>query len=234
MLSIVIPTKNEEEYLPKLLKSIAIQTVQPQEVIVADAFSTDRTREIAESFGARVVDGGLPGPGRNRGAEVAKGEILLFLDADVLLQQADFLEKAISEFTARTLDFATPLVEPFSAKPLDRFFHKFYSGYLRVMAKVHPLAPGFCIFARRKKHEEIKGFDESVVFCEDHDYVLRGAKVGTFGVLTSIQVHVSVRRLERDGRLGTIVKYALAELYIMFIGPIRTNIFNYTFGHKRK
>lgn len=76
--SIVIPTYNEEEYLPKLLESIKMQSYDDYEIIVADANSNDRTREIAEEYGCIVVEGGLPAVGRNNGAKVAKGEIILF------------------------------------------------------------------------------------------------------------------------------------------------------------
>ncbi|MEN6592532.1 MAG: glycosyltransferase family A protein, partial [Methanobacterium sp.] len=57
-ISIIIPTYNEEEYLPYLLESIKRQDFTDYEVIVADAHSTDKTREIAKSFGAKIVDGG--------------------------------------------------------------------------------------------------------------------------------------------------------------------------------
>ena len=66
---------DEEEYLPVLLDSIKEQSFKDYEIIVADANSTDRTREIAEEYGCTVVDGGMPAVGRNRGPEVAKGEI---------------------------------------------------------------------------------------------------------------------------------------------------------------
>ena len=85
ILSIIIPTYNEEEYLPVLLESIKKQSFKDYEIIVADANSTDRTREIAESYGCIVVDGGLPAAGRNNGAKVATGEYLLFLDSDLEL-----------------------------------------------------------------------------------------------------------------------------------------------------
>ena len=75
----------EEEYLPKLLESIKSQDFTDYEIIVADAQSDDNTREIAKEYGCIVVEGGLPGPGRNRGAEVAQGEMLLFLDSDFSL-----------------------------------------------------------------------------------------------------------------------------------------------------
>ena len=85
MLSIVIPTFNEEKFLPHLLKSLKEQTFKDFEIIVADNNSTDATRSVAINVGAKVVKGGLPARGRNNGAKVARGEWLLFLDADVIL-----------------------------------------------------------------------------------------------------------------------------------------------------
>src|SRR5437870_493328 len=84
-ISIIIPSLNEEQSLPLLLQSIKKQTIQPKEIIVADAFSTDKTRSIAKKFNCTVINGGLPGKGRNAGAKVATQDILLFLDADVIL-----------------------------------------------------------------------------------------------------------------------------------------------------
>ena len=232
MLTIVIPTKNEALYLPKLLDSIKSQTLQPRECVVADASSTDGTAMIARQAGCRVVEGGMPGAGRNRGAESATSDLLLFLDADVILQDPRFLERAVQEFHARKLDFATCDVEPLSHNAFDRIMHHLYNLYVRALANIHPHAPGFCIFARREKHGALHGFDESITFCEDHDYVLRGARIGSFGILRSVKIPVSVRRLERDGRFMIALKYVLAEFYIMLFGPIRTNRFRYTFGHK--
>ena len=72
-LSIIIPTFNEEYYLPPLLESIRCQDFSDYEVVVADAGSEDDTIEIAKNWGCKVVKGGLPAVGRNRGAEVAQG-----------------------------------------------------------------------------------------------------------------------------------------------------------------
>jgi len=232
MISVVIITKNEEYYLPILLRSLHNQTVQPLEIIVADAKSTDRTREIAKRFGCRVVDGGMPSVGRNRGAAVAKGEIILFLDADVKLLDKHFLERAEREMEARKLDFASCDVVPLSENKVDHFFHNFYNVYSRAILPLHAHAPGFCIFARRAKNEAIKGFDESISFCEDHEYAVRCRKAGKFGYLNSTHPHVSIRRFERDGRLNTAVKYFFGELHLMFLGPVRHNLFKYEFGHK--
>src|SRR5690348_1009415 len=102
--SIIIPTFNEERYLPKLLKSIQRQTAQPKEVIVVDAFSIDKTASIARKFSCKVIldkaiytrtDISSPiAMQRNIGGHAATQPILVFLDADVVLPEA-FLEKTI-------------------------------------------------------------------------------------------------------------------------------------------
>lgn len=232
MLSIVIPTKDEEACLPRLLASIRAQSVQPREIIVADAGSTDRTGEIALEFGARVVEGGMPGPGRNKGALDASGDFVLFLDADVVLDDPKFLESALEEMVRRELDLATCDVFPISDSIQDKLMHSAYNKYVRAVRPLIPHAPGFCMLVRRSTHEAIKGFDETVTFCEDHDYARRAAKIGRFGFL-DVKIPVSVRRLDRDGRASIAMKFVLAELHLATLGPIRHEAFNYTFGHRK-
>ena len=126
MNTIVIPAKNEESYLPVLLETIRKQTLPPAQIIVADADSTDATREIAAQFGAKIVEGGLPGIGRNRGASEAKTPYILFLDADVVLNDPTMLERAFAEMLKRDLDIATCDVAPSNDSRLDRALHKAY------------------------------------------------------------------------------------------------------------
>lgn len=233
MLSIVIPTYNEEKYLPLLLRSIALQEFSGKyEVIVADNNSTDKTREIAQQFGAIVTDGGLPGPGRNRGAEIASGKYILFLDADVVLTDPSYLKDCLHEFKKKKLGCATCRVAPLSDLKRDHFGHGVYNVLMVSLAKVAPVAPGFCIWVKKKIHQSINGFDEEIKLAEDTDYASRARKVAKFGVLMSHKVPTSIRRLERDGRFNIAAKYILAGFYMMFFGKIKTDIFKYTFGHK--
>jgi glycosyltransferase involved in cell wall biosynthesis len=232
-LSIVIPTLNEETNLPWLLDSIMIQTGVSYEIIVADNNSIDSTRRIARSHGARVVAGGLPARARNHGAAAAKSDIILFLDADVILPACDFLEKTLEEFNDRKIDIATCRVIPISEKIIDKLFHRAYNAYLKTVRPVIARAPGFCIFVRRSIHNRIDGFDETVMLAEDHDYARRAAKISKFRILRCYPIIVSVRRFDRDGRLKIAVKYLLCEAYMMIKGPVRSDIFKYRFGHEK-
>jgi glycosyltransferase involved in cell wall biosynthesis len=235
-LSIIIPCKNEEKDLPKLLASIKQQTFTDYEVIVA-SWSTDRTKEVAESFGVRVVEHDRvgPGPGRNVGALHAKGEYLLFLDADVVMSSDHYLADVMREFDAKKADIATCYVKPISDNVIDHVMHGAYNMYAKATETVRPHAPGFCMLVRRGTHEKIKGFDEEVVFAEDHDYVQRAAKKGSvFRVLESHPIAVSVRRLDKDGRLGIAIKYVYGELHMMVKGPFKKTPFKYEMGGEVK
>lgn len=231
--SIVIPVKDEADCLPRLLDCISRQTLQPVEVIVADAGSSDETRAIARAHGATVVEGGLPGVGRNRGAVAARGEWILFLDADVELHSEQLLENAMSELCRRNIDCATADVVPLDATRYDVGSHKFYNRYVRFIERGFPHAPGFFIFVKREFHDRVGGFDESIVFCEDHVYVDRVGRLGTFRFLNDVVVHASTRRQRKDGRFWMGVKFILAELHLWTIGPIRHRGFRYEFGHQK-
>lgn len=122
ILSIIIPTYNEEEYLPVLLESIKQQDFSDYEIIVADADSKDNTVKIAEEYGCIVVEGGMPAVGRNNGAKVAKGDYLLFLDSDLKLTE-DYLAKVIYEFKMERLGIAITQMKPLSKKTEDKLLH---------------------------------------------------------------------------------------------------------------
>ena len=233
MLSIVVPTFNEEKYLPGLLKSLQEQTFKDYEIIVADNDSSDATRTIAVMSGARVVGGGLPARGRNLGAEVARGEWLLFLDADVILP-SDFLEKAMLEMQQKGFFVASCLIDPLSDRKIDRVLHDAVNLSFRASRKIFPHAPGFCIFIRRWCDELVGGFNEKLMLAEDSDYVLQASKLCRFGLLKSVRILVSVRRLDRDGRFNVSMKYLASDAHRIFLGPIESNIFNYQYGYPEK
>ena len=108
--SVIVPARDEELSLPVLLASLRGQALQPLEVVVVDDGSTDATAGLAAAAGASVVAAGEPPPGWlgkpwacQRGAEVASGDRLVFLDADTRLA-SDGLARVVATAAARTPD----------------------------------------------------------------------------------------------------------------------------------
>jgi uncharacterized protein (TIGR00661 family) len=230
-LSIIIPTFNEEDYLPNLLESIKRQDFQDYEVIVADAGSTDKTREIAKEFGCKIVEGGLPAVGRNRGAEVAQGEYFLFLDSDVILTK-DYLELCLNEFQERELGIAITQIAPLSDGFLNKITHDFANFFMRKVEKIKPHGAGcYGIVTTKKLHEEVEGFDEDLDFGEDTDYIERIGAISQFKVLRSPKLLVSTRRLQEEGLRNVAFKYVKSTFYQFRGKQVTAADLDYTFGH---
>ncbi|MBQ6630152.1 MAG: glycosyltransferase [Methanobrevibacter sp.] len=232
--SIIIPTYNEEDYLPVLLDSIKEQDFNDYEVIVADANSKDRTREIAEEYGCTVVDGGLPAVGRNNGAKVAKGEILLFLDSDLQLTE-DYLAKVLYEFRMENLGIAITQMLPMSNKIEDKLYHDFANYFMISVENIKPHGAGcYGIIAKRELHEKCGGFDESLTFGEDTDYIERLAKVEPFRVLRNAKIGVSTRRLEEEGITTLIQQYGKSTVNDFLGKRTDASDLNYNFDHGKE
>ncbi|MBU0929946.1 MAG: glycosyltransferase [Nanoarchaeota archaeon] len=232
LLSIIIPTLNEEKNLKKLLQSLKKQKFKDYEIIISDNNSKDKTKSIAKKFKCRIVKGGLPAKARNNGAKLAKGDYLLFLDADVILPD-NFLSKIISEFEEKYFEIASPYIKPLTNKLFIKFYHHIYNIWMYSMQKIDPYAPGFCILIKKSAFKQIKGFDETIKLAEDHALARKAFRNKIrYGILKSSKVLVSIRRFETEGTLRLLMIYLSAMLYRIFISEIRTNIFKYEFKHK--
>jgi glycosyltransferase involved in cell wall biosynthesis len=220
--SIIIPALNEENMLPRLLDSIKAQDFDGYEVIVADAHSADKTREIAAEYGCRIVDGGLPAVGRNAGAAVAQGDFLFFLDADVILPKG-FIRNVYNEMQDRYFDLATCEIRPLSDYRIDRVLHRMINLAVVLNLRVDPKAFGFCIFVTRRLFRRINGFDETIYVAEDNDFVKRASQFSNLRYLRSAHIRVSIRRFEKEGRLAYMKKGIKLNLYRTFRGEIRND-----------
>ncbi|MGZ4857186.1 MAG: MJ1255/VC2487 family glycosyltransferase [Methanobacteriaceae archaeon] len=230
-LSIIIPTYNEERYLPSLLESIHLQDFQDYEIIVADADSEDHTREIAQEWGCRVVKGGVPSVGRNRGAEVARGKYLLFLDSDSILTP-DYLEDSIWEFEEMDLGIAITQITPLSDSLKDKISHNFANYFMRRVEGIKPHGAGcYGILTTKILHEEVEGFDEDLDFGEDTDYIERIGAISAFRVLRRPRLLVSTRRLDEEGLRNVAFKYAKSTFYQFTGRQITAEDLDYSYGH---
>ena len=234
-ISIIIPSYNEAKYLPLLFESIKNQTLAPKEVIVVAGQSNDGTEKIVKQYGYTLVPEKNDGPAkaRNQGAKISKGELLIFLDADVIFPPK-FFKDSVIEMVEKQLRVASCFAAPISLKKSDKILHAIANTYLKLTQKFFIHGSGFCIFVYKDLNDKIKGFDETLYLAEDHDFVQRAAKIGKFGYLQSHRVHVSVRRFEEEGRFTIAKKYFLAELHLFFLGKIKKPIYDYKFGKHNK
>lgn len=157
LVSVVVPTLNEEDYLPRCLKSIQNQTYQNTEIIVADSNSTDNTVKIAEQFGAKVVE--VPkniSLARNGGAKVANGKFLLFLDADCILEQS-YIEKMIE-----TISNSKQVVLAHGGNCVyDSKFHAWVWTFNRWF-KPYSYTPGRGVCMKKEAFWEVGGYDKEL------------------------------------------------------------------------
>lgn len=168
--SVIIPARDEEPNLARLLESLDLQNLESTEIIVIDDQSADKTAEIAEQFGHRVIRSSAPPDGWLgkpwacwQGAQAAAHDILLFLDADVALEPG-----AIARLTANFLEGEGLL----SVQP----YHRMQNNYERLsaifniiaMAGVNAFTPlqsrlkpagafGPCMMCRKDVYFEIGG-----------------------------------------------------------------------------
>ncbi|WP_323735494.1 MJ1255/VC2487 family glycosyltransferase [Methanosphaera sp. ISO3-F5] len=229
--SIIIPSYNEEEFLPNLLTSIQRQEFDDLEVIIADANSTDKTVEIAESYGCKVVPGGLPSVGRNNGAKVARGELLLFLDADSVLTN-NYISSAVEEFELHNLGIAITQIVPLEKSFINQLTHEFANYMTKQISEIKPHGAGcYGILTYKSLHEKVNGFDETLDFGEDTDYIERIGKISRFKVLEKPRLLISTRRLEEEGLKDITLKYAKSTARQMVGSKVSLEELDYSFEH---
>ena len=216
MLSIIIPTYNEEEYLPKLLKSIKNQDFKENyEIIVADAESTDSTKDIAKKFGCKIIKGGKHSVGVNRGANTAKGDILLIMDADTIMPP-DFLNKNFKFFITNKLDVASCYIKTIDGKIIDKLIHAIANGYYYSFKRIKPYIPSYCLFIRKGFFFEVGCFDENVPWLVDLAFSNALPKKTRYDI-PPIHIKLSIRMAERLGRFNQM-RIMLLAAFLCTIG----------------
>jgi rSAM/selenodomain-associated transferase 2 len=214
-ISVIIPVLNEEKHVAATLQSLA--RLAPFEIIVVDGGSTDRTAELCQQFGVKVM---VSGRGRarqmNSGAKAASGDILLFVHADTTLPNSAFDDIRLGLGDSRYVGgrFDVELDG-------EHWMLKVIGAMINYRSRLSKVSTGDqAIFVRRFVFEQIGGYPdiplmEDVAFCR----TLRHA--GQIACLKS-RVMTSARRWEIDGVWRTILRmWALKLLYLAGVSPNR-------------
>lgn len=219
--SVVIPAYNEEKYLEKVLHSLNRQTVPPDEIIVVDNNSTDKTASIARTLGARVITEKLQGitPARNRGFNSSRFEIIARCDADTIVPK-DWIEKIKKRFENPDLDALSGPVVYYDASFLNTSIlpSRFYFEALHLLTGKRFLVGMNMILTRKIWHRvknKVNHSDSKVH--EDVDLSLKIIKVGgLIGYDNHLVVKASSRRIMRKPK-SFFLEYPLRLLKTFWI-----------------
>ena len=201
LLSVIVPAFNEELYLPQSLSSLqraAAESKCSAELIVVNNASTDRTAESARAFEASVVYEPVHNVARvrNAGAAAARGEVLVFVDADTTVPH-EFLNRVNEAMThPLCLVGSADVVHHVRSKVL-----RTYLGAWRWTGFKLGMAQGAAQFCRASAFRVLNGYDESQFMGEDVDFYWRLRRLcartgGHVQFLSGVKVVPSPRRFD--------------------------------------
>ncbi len=233
MISIIIPTFNEEKVIKNSIENITSKLTIPYQVIVSDDESTDRTVEIAEQLPIQVVihshTNNKPrtiSGNRNNGAHYATGEYLVFLDASCRIQESPdtFFNKALENFKDERVVGITGwvMIDPKIATRTDNIIlgmiNRSYLIFNNVLHK--GAATGKFQMFRRNAFEKIGGYNEKLVTCEDNDIFARIARIGTTHFDTSLSVFHPGRREHTMGWIRLLSIWSINSIWFLLFNKV--------------
>ena len=218
-ISVIVPTFNEEKYIKSTLESLSHQSYRDFELIIKDGLSTDNTLDIAREFADTVISAKdvSIGDARNQGARYAKGDILVFLDADTSLDK-NALEYVAQDFVHQRIVLLLPKYGPRAdeartlsrvRKEISRFligFENFWRMY------VDKFCGGMFMPVDSPKFKEVGGFDKRIRCCEDIELSYRLRRVGNVLNDYRVKAYFSIRRFILSGYIETLRNYGLNAL----------------------
>jgi len=214
-ISVIVPVLNEEHVIAPTLQ--ALLSLAPYEIIVVDGGSADRTRQVCEQFGVKVLSSER---GRahqmNRGAGEATGDLLLFVHADTRLPMS-----ALNEITAALRDADCPGGRFDIEIDGAHWMLKIIGALINYRSRMTKVATGDqALFVRRAIFEAMGGFPD-IPLMEDIAFCRALKRIGPMACLHT-RVITSGRRWEKDGVWRTILKmWTLKLCYLAGVSPGR-------------
>lgn len=225
MISIIIPALNEEKYIESTLKAIKNQEFKGRyEIIVADNGSKDKTVKIAKKYADKIVRVNKaahgPAASRNGGAKVAKGKILVFIDADtsptnnyLTTVKKIFKDKSVIAATSPVLPDKYDVKLLIGCITLNEFLLKGSNKFKR------SVLIGNNLVCRKDVFDKVRGFNENSVGAEDIEFSLRLSKIkGKIKFMESTFVITSSRRYKKWGAIKLIKTWPFGYLKLKYFG----------------
>jgi glycosyltransferase involved in cell wall biosynthesis len=170
-ITIVVPCKNEENYINHLLDALREQDIRDTRVIIADC-STDNTRQVIQTMkgelNVEVIDGGPVSVAKNNGARLVTTPYILFIDADVRFFKNNVIRDAVSLIESKNLDLIGLKIKCYDRDPRAKIGFIIFNTINQALKYFSPFAVGAFMLTRRDKFEEFGRFPENFSTSEDY------------------------------------------------------------------
>ncbi|MBD3310509.1 glycosyltransferase [Candidatus Woesearchaeota archaeon] len=229
-LSIIIPTLDEEKYIGRLLECLRKQELEDPdnlEVIVVDAGSSDNTQGEVMKYADNMsinfcnLEQKNVSLQRNIGAKKAKGDVLIFMDADIELPAQDTLSRITRVFDEKDTAASTCKVhiDPEKAFWADKAWHAYTNFVISATQRLgFGTSRGACQAVRKEIFELAGGYNPDIHVAEDTELFSRLVKHGKLKYLKDLAVYESPRRFRKKGYALTAWQWTINGLWVFFFG----------------
>ena len=170
-ITIVVPCKNEENYIHHLLDSLRSQDIGDTKIIIADC-STDNTRQVIRNnsslLNVKIIEGGPVSIAKNNGAKLVTTPYILFIDADVRFFKNNVIQDAVNLIESKSLDLIGLNIKCYDKDPRAKLGFIIFNTINHALKYFSPFAVGAFMLTRRDKFEEYGGFPEKFSTSEDY------------------------------------------------------------------
>ncbi|MBI5138328.1 MAG: glycosyltransferase [Candidatus Vogelbacteria bacterium] len=227
MISFIIPTLNEEHVLEKLLKSLR-NYFGESEIIVSDGRSDDDTLYIARKYAditivAQNRESQSIAINRNNGAKQAKGDLLVFIDADIIIDDPnEFFRSALASFKNdfELVGISCPIRIAHDRETfMDRFIMFFVNLIFRLQNNILGIgaASGEFQMVRESAFRKVGGYNENLTVAEDIEFFQRIGKIGKTRCEKKLLLRNTGRRPHKLGWHRLIYQWIVNFLYMTFL-----------------
>ncbi len=205
-ITIVVPCKNEENYIAHLLMHLRQQSIGNTRVIIADC-STDNTREVIQimkgELNVEVIDGGPVSIAKNNGAKLVTTPYILFIDSDVRFFKDTVIQDAVTELESNDLDLIGLNIKCYDNNLVASVGFGIFNVINNMLKHFSPFAVGAFMLTRKDKFEEYGGFPENFSTSEDF-FLSRKYSTKKFKILNH-HFGQDSRRFKKMGYFGMAV-----------------------------
>jgi glycosyltransferase involved in cell wall biosynthesis len=169
-ITIVVPCKNEENYIAHLLMHLRQQRIGDTRIIIADC-STDRTRQVIQDnkglLNVEIIEGGPVSTAKNNGAKLVTTPYILFIDADVRFFKDTVIQDAVNMIESKNLDLIGLNIKCYDKDLRAKVGFTAFNLINHALKHFSPFAVGAFMLTRRDRFEEYGGFPEQFSTSED-------------------------------------------------------------------